>query len=102
MDVNTLELESIDAEKAVNLSRKIIVREYQIFIDHLVWHEYKSLLSNRNPIITEDELLSKNQAVLKESFKKMENIFLVKIPLYISHTDFKIQMVQALKESNIL
>lgn len=102
MDVDQIELVPLEAKKALNLSQKVIVREYQTFINHLVWHDYNSLLADMNPIIEEEELISKNRLVLEKTLNNIENLYLVKIPLNIAHADFKTQMVQALKDNNIL
>lgn len=101
-NVNTLTIESIECKTATAMSQKVIVREYQTFIDHLVWHEFNCLVSNQTPIISEQKVLSENEKVISEALGKIENIFLVKIPLEIDHTDFKNQMVQALKEHQII
>jgi hypothetical protein len=102
MNVDKIEFEKLEKERALNLSQQVIVREYQTFINHLVWHDYNSLLANQNSIISEEELMSKNQEVLHEALSIMENLYLVKIPLQMSHADFKTQMMLALREKNIL
>ncbi|MEQ8907456.1 hypothetical protein [Ekhidna sp.] len=102
MDVDRIELKPLEVDKALNLSQKVIEREYQTFIDHLVWHDYNSILADKEPIISEKKLLSKNQTILQSALNKIDNIYLVKIPLHLPHAEFKSQMIQVLKDHKIL
>lgn len=101
-NVKEITLEPISSEKIAKFNSLIIGSEYNVFFDQLRWHEFNSLSLNRESFITYSSTIEKNSINMKKGIDALENTYLAHIPLSISNNEYKIQMVEKLKEKAII
>lgn len=102
MDVDRIYVEPLSNEKALDLSQKVIFNEYQSFVNHIVWHEFNSLLFDKKPMLSTNSMREKNHEIFKSALEQIPNVFLVKIPLKIPHHEFKENMIKEMKTKDII
>jgi hypothetical protein len=96
--VSKLEKIKINKEMATNLTIKIIQSEYSNFNQHILWHEYNSLLADYEPIITLEKVFSKWNETLNLALKNIET-FVVYVPENYEHKQFLKEFYKILNES---
>jgi hypothetical protein len=87
----------IDEKMAADLTIKIIQCEYSAFHQHILWHEYNSLLGNFRPLITLEEVFLRWERVLNCAFKNTD-IFVVHVPEKYDHKRFLEEFYNILNE----
>jgi hypothetical protein len=90
-DCNQLTKTKLLVNQAIEMTIEIIFTEYFYFFNHLRWHHFNAIANGKKPIITINELEKKWSIILNSVFKESE-IYLVNIPLNISHEEFKKQI----------
>ncbi|MBM7560331.1 hypothetical protein [Marinitoga litoralis] len=85
--VDELKKEAISVQLAVDLTIKVIQNEYFAFHQHIIWHEYNSLLKNIKPVITLNEVYSKWEKIGRNAFENL-NLYIVRIPEKYDHQKF--------------
>ncbi len=95
-NLDKIEIENIDPHLAAILSLRIVQNEYQVYNQHLIWHEYNSILMDQDPIIRMEDVHSHWLTLYKKAFTNMK-CFQVKIPMNMKHHEF----LQQVKDSDI-
>lgn len=100
--VEKITMEAISAEKASIFNSIIMSTEYDLFFNHLRWHEFNALAMGHKPASTFDSVIEENINNFKKGLAEADQIYMAHIPLGISNSDYKVQMVEALREKGIL
>ncbi|MBC6425786.1 MAG: hypothetical protein GDA51_04815 [Ekhidna sp.] len=102
-NIQNLCIDPLEPSRAITLSQQVIFNEYQSFINHIVWHEYNSLLLEKEPKITRHSIVNENLKVLEKSLSKV-SVFIVSIPLELSPSQelFKKQMIDCLMTNEMI
>lgn len=87
----------VDGKMATDLTIKIIECEYSNFHQHILWHEYNSLLGGFEPSITLEEVLLRWKRVLNSVFKNAY-IFVVYVPEEYDHKRFLEEFYETINE----
>lgn len=86
-NVSKLTVKDITAETAAIASLQVIKNEYNVFHQHVIWHEYNCLLNNLAPIISIDKVFKNMGYTLKSALQNKSN-FIIEIPKAINHDDY--------------
>lgn len=100
--VDKITMDVISAEKASLYNSTIMSTEYNVFFNHLRWHEYNASSVGQKPFSTFDSVIERNTDNFKKSLADTDQIYMAQIPLDISNADYKVQMVDELKRNGIL
>ena len=100
--VEKIKMEVISAEKAAIFNSIIMSTEYDLFFNHLRWHEFNALSMGQKPASTFDSIIGEITDNIKRSLDKADQIYMAHIPLGISNSDYKVQMVEALKKNGLI
>lgn len=101
-NVEEISLEAISAKKAATFNSLIIGSEYNVFFDHIRWHEFNASSLKREPFITYQSVIEKNTTNLKKGIEGLKKVYLAHIPMHITNSDYKTQMVEKLREYVII
>lgn len=80
-------MEKINSNDAAILTLKVIINEYHAFEQHIIWHEYNSILLKTLPILTLENIHKNWLNIYKHIFKNIK-CFHITIPTNINHEDF--------------
>ena len=86
-NVNELVKEPISPELAAELTLRIIQNEYSAFHQHIVWHEFNTLVKEIEPVVRVDETFANWRKIAIEVFKNLE-IYIVRVPERYEHQEF--------------
>ncbi|MEX1013980.1 MAG: hypothetical protein WDZ80_02360 [Candidatus Paceibacterota bacterium] len=100
--VDKITMEAISADKVSDFNSIIMSTEYNSLFNHLRWHKFNALSMGRNPFVTYDSIIEENTRNFQESLSRTDKIYLAHIPMNISNEEYKVQMVQVLKEYGVL
>lgn len=89
-DCNEVSKTKLGVREAINMTTEIIFTEYAYFFNHIRWHHFNAIINKKKPILTVNELEKKWAIILNTVFKELE-IYMINIPLEISHNKFKKQ-----------
>lgn len=101
-NTKSISLKPISAEIAAKFNSLIIETDYNVFFNHVKWHDYNASAMKKEPLITYPLLMERNTDNLVKALRGIEKIYLAHIPMEISNQDFKSQMVIELKEKGII
>lgn len=101
-NVDEITLESISEKKVSTFNSLIIGSEYNVFFDHIRWHEFNASALNREPFTTYQSVIEKNTTNLEKGIEGLEKVYLAHIPMHITNSDYKAQMVEKLREYAII
>lgn len=101
-NVEKITLEPISNEKAAGFNSLIMATEYNVFFDHVRWHQYNAESLNSTSFVSYKSVIEKNTRNLEKGLEGLSKIYLAHIPISISNSDFKVEMVNKLKEEAII
>jgi len=101
-NIDKIKVEAISSEKAARFNSLIMATEYNVFFDHIRWHQFNAESLNRKPFATYQSIIEKNSRNLEKGLEGLTKIYLAHIPMSISNSDFKFEMVNKLKEERII
>ena len=87
--ISKIEKEKLTKEQAIEMTISILFTEYQYFFNHIYWHEFNALSNNSKPLTSVKEIKEQWTENLTTVFNNVE-ITLVKIPIDLSHAEFKV------------
>lgn len=90
-NVKDLNCESLNVDKAVEMSLEVILSEYSAFFNHLKWHNFNAIGSGMDPIITCNTIENKWRYNLYKLLTD-KDVKQVNIPFNIEHSKFKSEM----------
>ncbi len=101
-NVEQITLEAISNEKAAEFNSLIMATEYNVFFDHIRWHQFNAGSLRKTPFASYESIIKKNTRNLEKGLQGLEKVYLAHIPMNISNSDFKAEMVNKLKEVSII
>jgi hypothetical protein len=83
-----IQVSKISHEVAVHMSLPIIEAEYNIFNNHILWHQFNSYLQDKEPYTSLQNILIRWRELALQALSQ-SSCFLIVIPLRIEHSKFK-------------
>lgn len=97
-DVQEMKITEINKVTAIDSTIAVMQSEYSgIFNNHVFWHEFNSLLNNKEKLISMNQVLGNWKKVLNSAFNN-KKLLKLSIPLDISHTEYKKQLGSILED----
>lgn len=86
-DVNELVKQPINSELAAELTLRVIQNEYYVFHQHIVWHEFNTLVKKIEPVVRVDKTFANWRTMVTEVFRNLE-LYIVRVPERYGHQEF--------------
>lgn len=101
-NVDSIMFERISAKKAADLNSLIMSSEYNVFLNHLRWHEFNAASQRREIFTNYKSVIEANTLCFEKGLSRIENIYIAHIPKTIGNNIYKREMVSRLKEYQVL
>ena len=97
-DIEKIVIQKIEPDVAASLHMNVILAEYNLFFNHLYWHEFNSTLDGNDSIIKLKDIKSNLSNNAYSTFKKTNN-YIIRIQFHINHQEFIKKTVQLIEET---